>query len=566
MKSYIKRGIFLVFFLLLFLPLGLSQTQEFNHVISNSENWKDVYSTIHFANLKGTDSDFLVSTAHGPLLLNSIQTTKKILVITSKKEPFIFNYPDLILSRNFEDANEIEVDDANIELINELDDIKNFIIVGDSYGFNAIAVAPYSVKTRSWVFLANRFNVNQIDAVLDSRDVENIIIYGYVDREVRETLEKYNPEIIDNEDRFKDNIEIVQKYLELKPAKQVVLTNGEFIEKEIMKGLEPVLFTGKENVPDQIRDYLKQSDIEIGVLIGNELIGAATNIRRTTGISVMVKFARGARTQAGGIAAVEGLDLFPLPTPYVKLNLHSIKYNKVGSQLEVTYKSEANVPIYFKGTITLIDGDERTRVGDIDPVFIAPGDYKTVVYSVNATSSENLSAELVTLYGESPSALDRMLMGELKVEIVDVIDRCKLDEKDIKWVKYNKQKKSFIIKTRNPSDVDCWVDIELNDILIGFTKITIGTEGSIRIPKGDTKKITIQEELTEEDLERNPTVDLTAYSGEREDSLVHTFKATYPLQVEFLTMLAYITIALVIIIIVLIILIFIIKRRERDEY
>jgi len=566
MKIFIKRGILVIFFLLLYLPLGLSQTLEFSYVISNSENWKDVFSSIHYANLNGVESDFLVSTAHGPMLLNSIKTTERIFVVSSKKDPFVFNYQDMILSRDFESAEEIKFDDANIELINELDDIKNFIVVGDSYGFNAIAVAPYAIKTRSWVFLANRFNTNKIDSILDSRDVDKIIIYGYVDREVRETLEKYSPEIIDNEDRFKDNIEIVKKYLELKPTKQVVLTNGEFIEKELMKGLEPVLFTGKENVPDQIRDYLKESDIEIGVLIGNDLIGAATNIRRTAGINVMVKFARSARAQAGGIAAVEGLDLFPLPIPYIKLSLHSIKYNKVSSQLEITYKSDSNVPVYFKGTITLIDNDERTKVGDINPVFIAPGDYKTVVYSVNSTSSENLSAEVVTLFGESPSALDRMLRGELKVDVVDVIDRCRFDEKDIKWVKYNKQKKSFFIKVKNPTDVDCWVDLELEGIVIGFTKITMGSEGSIRIPKGNTKKISILEELTEDDLERNPTVNLIAFSGEREDSLVHTFKAVYDLQVEFLSVLAYLTMALVIIIIVLIILIFIIKRKEQDEY
>jgi hypothetical protein len=561
----IKRGFwFFIFSLLIFLPFGFAQTEGFSHVVSNSENWKDVYSAVHFANLKGVDSDFLVSTGHGPLLLNGVKKENSIFVVTSKDEPYVFNYPDMITGRGFKGASEILVDDANIELIEELDDIENFIVVGDSYGFNAIAVAPLAVKTRAWVFLSNRFNINEIGAILSRRDIDSIIIYGYVDREVREILEKYNPDIIDNSDRFKDNIEIVERYLEVNPTRQIVLSNGEFIEKEIMKGLEPVLFTGRENVPDQIRDYLKDSDIKIGVLIGNDLVGAATNIRRSTGVSVMVKFARGARTQAGGIAAVEGLDLFPLPTPYIKLLLHSIKFNKVSSQLEVTYKSDSNVPVYFKGTITLFEGDESTRVGDINPIFTAPGDYKTVVYNVNVSNSENLEAELSTLYGESPSALDRMLRGRLEVDVVDVIDRCKLDEEDIKWVKYNKQKNSFFVNVKNPTDVDCWVDLELEDIEIGLSEITIGTEGSVRIPKGDTKKIGIPEELTDEDLERNPSVNLLAFSGEREDSLVHTFKGTYPLQIELLSVLAYMTIALAVIIAVLLILIILLRKRERD--
>ena len=39
-----------------------------------------------------------------------------------------------------------------------------------------------------------------------------------------------------------------------------------------MGGESPILFTGKENVPDKIRDYIKSSQIEIGVLIGNDLV------------------------------------------------------------------------------------------------------------------------------------------------------------------------------------------------------------------------------------------------------------------------------------------------------
>jgi len=545
----------------LLLLVQVVSAQDFTYVISNSENWKDVYSTIHYANLEGAESDFLVSTKHGPLLLNNINKNNYIRVISSREMPYIFNYPDLIKSRDFRDADEIIVDDANLELINELNNINNFIIVSDAYGYNAIAVTPYAIQTDSWVFLSNRANIFDIDAILSERNIDKILIYGYVDKTVRDTLSKYNPEIIDTGDKFEDNIEIVKKYLEIKPMEQVALTNGEFIEKGLMTGAEPTLFTGRENVPDQIRDYLKNSDIKVGVLIGNELVGAATNIRRSAGISVMVKFARGARSQTGGIAAVEGLDLFPLPTPSVILSLYSIKYNKVNSQLEVTYKSESNVPAYFKGTITLIHGSERTKVGDIDPIFIAPEDFKTVIYPVDLTTLEELRAELFTLFGETSSSLDRILEETRDVEVIEVIDGCKIE---VKRVKYNKQKKAFIAKTENIGEVDCWVDIELEDIVIDNRKRTVGTEGSIKIPKGKTKNILIEEELDEEDLGKNPFVELTAYYGEREDSLVNIFKGRFELGIESFSIMTYAIIILIIIIIILVILVVIIKRREEE--
>ena len=535
---------------------------DFTHIISNSEDWRDVYSSILYANLKGVGSNFLVSTRHGTIILNEIPKNNKIRVMTSKKSPYVFNYPSLIKSRGFKDADEIVAENFNLKLIDDLKEVNNFIIVDDSYGFNAIAVAPYAVKTHSWVFFANDLNIFKIDSILSKRNINKIIIYGYTTRRVRDVLSKYNPEIINTGDRFQDNIEIVKKYLKINPTKQVILSNGEFIEKEIMAGDHPLLFTGKENVPDKIRDYLKNSEITIGVLIGNDLIGAATNIRRTTGISVMVKFARGARGQTGGVAAVEGLDIFPVPTPHVSLSLYSIKYNKASSQLEVTYKSDSNLPIYLKGTITLISETETTKVGDLEPIFIAPGDYKTIVYPLDISPSENLEAEFHVLFGETASSLDRILEGKARVDIINVIDRCKFDQENIKSVKYSKQKKSFLIKIKNTKEVDCWTDVEIENLIVDSVPKTIGTENNIKIPSGKTKTIRIKEKLTNEDLENNPSVNLIVYSGEKEDSLVNVLKGNFPLKIEFLSTLTYALIILIAIILILIIIIIIKKKKE----
>jgi hypothetical protein len=48
----------------------------------------------------------------------------------------------------------------------------------------------------------------------------------------------------------------------------------------------------------------------------------------------------------------KGLDLFYIPFSSISLEVYSIKYNKATSQLEITYKSNSNMPAYFKGTIT----------------------------------------------------------------------------------------------------------------------------------------------------------------------------------------------------------------------
>ena len=555
------KKLFLIIGLLISIT-SLISAEEFTNIISNSENWQDVYSIMHYANLKNVEGDFITSTEHGTVILNGINKENKIKVITSKDNPYLFNYKETIESQGFQGVEEITVEDANLELINDLPEIQNFILVGDSFGYNAIAVIPYAILTDSWVFLANRLNAQEIDFILSERNVKKVLIYGYVDREVRDAIEKYNPEIIDNEDRFQDNIEIVEKFLAIQPTKQALLTNGEFIEKELMEGKEPIIFTGKENVPDQIRDYLKDSMIEIGVLIGNDLINTATNIRRSTGISVMVKFARGARSQQSGISAVEGLDLFPLPTPTMNLELHSVKYNKINSQLEVTYKSSSNIPIYFKGTITVKSDTESIKVGDTQPTFITPENFKTVIYPLELKSLENLSAEIYTIYGDSKSSSDRILKKEIDIGVIEVLDKCKIEIKDLK---YNKQSKSFIIEIKNLENANCWVSVELEDVLTGYTKKTIGTEKSIEIPAKKSKAISIKEEMTEEELISNKVINLIAHYGEREENLVNIIQGEFELNVDNLTTITYAILILLLLIILLIVFLFVLKKDDDEE-
>ncbi|MFH1290634.1 MAG: hypothetical protein ABIH92_04460 [Nanoarchaeota archaeon] len=559
----VKKRVYLFGLLFIIISVSLASAADFNHVIANSENWKDVYSVMHYASLEGVGKDFLVSTRHGPILLNGINKKNDILVVSSRSVPFVINYDDMVGDRGFSSAEGLIVRDANLELIDELPEIKNFVVVSDTYGYNAIAAAPYAVVNNAWVFLVDRTNVDDIDVILSDRGVDELLIYGFVEREVRDTLEKYDPEIIDTGDRFEDNTRIVDKYLEIKPVQQVLLTNGEFIEREIMSGMNPVLFTGKENVPDKISDYLKSSDIEVGVLVGSDLVGAATNIRRSTGISVIVKFARGARNPTGAIAAVENLDLFYLPIPIVELSLHSAKYNRATSQLELTYKSESNIPVFFKGTITPIsDSGERTRVGDAEPVFIAPNDFKTVAYPGVDFSGESLSVEVFTLYGDTPSSLEKILERTIDVEIVNVVDRCEID---VEGVKYSKPKESFIIKVKNIGSIDCWVDVELSDVIIDGIETTLGSEGSIKIKAGKSGKVVIEQEMSDEDLEENDFVDVIAYYGEREDGLIKVFQGRFELKIEIISLATIGLVALVLVIIIVIIFLLIAWRKRKEE-
>ena len=69
------------FFLIIGLLISITSlisAENFTNIISNSENWQDVYSIMHYANLKNVEGDFITSTEHGTVILNRINKENRI--------------------------------------------------------------------------------------------------------------------------------------------------------------------------------------------------------------------------------------------------------------------------------------------------------------------------------------------------------------------------------------------------------------------------------------------------------------------------------------------------------
>jgi len=549
-----KLHLFLIIFVFLLANTSLAQT-----IIVNSEDWRDVYSAMLYGSLEGIPTNFLVSARHGTLILNAIQKATPIRAFSSRRYPFLIGYESILESRGYS-AEEFVYDNFNLELA-ELLDISNFIIIDDSYGYNAISVAPYAVASESFVLFADRTNIRQVDSFLSGRVVNNIIIYGHVDREVRNTLQKYNPEVINKDgDRFYNNIEIVKKYQEIKHSKQAILTNGEFIEKEIMSGVEPVLFIGTNNVPDSIREYIQGSEIDIGVLIGNELVGTATYIRRNVGISVFVKFAQGAREPAGAISQVEALDMFYLPTYILNIEVESIKYNKATNMLEISIRNTEDQAVYFKGTYSLTDSAGFTqRVGDISPIFLDGNELKTITYEVEPMAEGKIIGEVYIIYGESKGSMEKVIDITFEIETVEILDECDIK---INSLVYDKRGKRFYVEIENVADVICYADVELVDVLLDGELKNLGSVDIVEIKPGKKAKSRIKAALEEEDIEDNEIIKGKVHYGERKNALIKIKEFQFELVLKGID---YWTFTLILIIIILLILIYLKRRKKKKE-
>ncbi|HII16582.1 TPA: hypothetical protein HA361_01590 [Candidatus Woesearchaeota archaeon] len=536
----------LVLVCMLMLPLAAADT-----IIINSKEWKDVYSGMQYGYLNETSPKFLASEQHGTLIVNDIQAAEKLIVFSSSRRPFVIGYKNTMESMGYE-ADEFLFDSLSLELAKKLDTINKYVIVDGAYGYNALAVAPYAIVSKSFVLFADRANIAEVVDFLEEKSPEAVLIYGIVDREVREQLAQFSPEIINKDgDRFANNVEIVRKYKEIDDKTQVLLSNGEFIEAEIMAGSGPLLFIGNQNVPDKIREYIRESNIQVGVLIGNELVGTATTVRRQTGISTFVKFARSARTDQGPVAQIEGLDVFRVPKVQLSLALESATYNAITRQLEVTLRNNADVASYFKGTYTITSGEQEQVVGDVEPVFIESQSAKTVVYDLELIAGEeDIRARAFITYGESKDSLEFAINADVAVERVEIND---LSAISIEKLEYSKPQREFHVFVENTGSEDAYIDTEVVDVLVIDTRRTFGSEEVIRLSPGQKKKSVIPVELEDEDLEKNPIIRVRAYYGKRENALAKVLEGEFELIVRSISVWTYVPILVIIILLILII-------------
>ena len=546
-KTYKKLLITAIFALFLIVPFASADI-----ILVNSKDWRDVYSAMLYGGFQSTKAKFLVSDKHGPLILNSLDKTEPLEVHSSQRQPYVVGYKSVIEGAGFASVSEEKHDSMNLELAEELD-VKKWVVLDDAYGYNAIAVAPYAALTKSYVLFANSRNIDEVVDLLDEKGVDELIIYGVVEREVRDALDQYDPEIINQDgDRFANNVEIVKKYREVYPQKQVVMTNGEFIESEIMSGAEPVLFIGRENVPDKIKEYIQSTDIEVGVLIGNELVGTATVVRRQVGISTFVKFAQGARAAAGAISQVEGLDRFPVPAVALGLEIISVKYNKLTGMIEITFRNNADIATYFKGTYTLKVGDQEFVFGDENPVFIGKNDILTMTYKVEGLEPDGgeMTLKAYVIYGEAKNALEFVIDQTFTVSTVEVGDEAQVT---ITKLVYDKEADKFLVYLENIGEVDAYVDAELVDLMIMGSKETISSEDVLFLKKGVEDFLVIEAELSDQDLEDNPTVHVRAHYGEREDGLIKLLEGDFEIVIKSFDIWTYLPIAIILVLLLLLI-------------
>ena len=520
-------------FLFLVLLILTSFVVSAEHVVINSKDWKDVYSGTLYSVLNNFKVNYLVSETDGVSLVNMkvVDKNEKVLLLSSDSDPLIYGYNNFLNSAGIEteEVSFSRLDSLNLKLAERLVEekqISTFIVVDSSLGYYSLTLPYYAIQKNAYVLFAEEDNFEEIVEFLEKNALE-IIVFGRVDREVKDALKDFNAEFINTGDVYADGIEIAKKSLEeFGNNKQVVLTTGEFIELGLFNSEFPVLLAGTGNLPAVVFDFLKSEDIRSVVVIGSELANSAMRIRETTGANVFIKYGKGINGQ------LLALDFFPVPSFDPKVRINEVRYNTITKELEVVYENFGDVFSFVQGiSHDLLVGEKSLgAVGDEEAFYLDANEIITQTYDIDLLNfvNEEIYAKSNVLLGSSFGSLTKLLTAENLVEIVAFGDDSQIG---IESVIFNKRSKRFEVVIKNLGENEVYADVEINNLIIAGEKEIVSGDQS-KISRKGTHTFFVKALLEEEDYKENPTIHVKVRYGSRADALIKSLEEEFDLVVK----------------------------------
>ncbi len=500
-------GVLAVFLVLLSVNLAVAQDQ----VIVNSRDWQDIYSGMIYSGLEGIDGSYPIEETRAQLLLRTLDKSKEEVLLVQSNRPVLGGFQGRLSGEGF-DVSLLEYDDSiNLELARRINST-GFIVMDERYPYNAISIAPYASLKNYYVMFANEDNIQEVVEIIEEEGAEELIVYGYVDRLVSDELEIFDPEVINEGSKFRNNLIIVEMFLEERQSSQFVLTDGSFIEPQFFRSSNPVVFIGRTNTPDSTLDFLRDSEIKHGILIGNELVDLASDLKDRADMQIMVKFAKGINQEQ------YTLDIIQLPSPDYNPVVSEVMYNTLENELVVTVENLGETPVMFTGSYNIRrDNETIETVGDDEVIFLAGGGRITETYAVDVDEEGVMDVESNIIYGEDTESLENMNVQTLPLDFIEIIDNSEVELKDIY---YDRSINRFIISIKNTGEVTAYATAYFEDLIINDRPERVGTDQIITLAPEETGELRIRVDLSPLDIEENPMINVNIRYGAQENILL----------------------------------------------
>lgn len=415
--------------LLLMVSLG------FSIVVVNSMDGRDVVSGVYYGAISGEEVVFVPPAYSEDIVYGKIGMNKEVVLIESSSNPIIVGMKNSLENKGNSVIliSSIDPYETNLQLAGS-SRAERFVLVDPVYGYNTISVLAYAKENGMYLLFVDNKNMEGVLGFLEENSPEEVLVYGYMDEEVKLALgeEEIAYTEINNGDKFLDNMEILGEYFGMYPSKkQVIFSDGNAFEDTIIAADDPVVLISPVISTDTynfVKEKVREGQIKVGLVVDAEYAQTAYDLKTTINnelgseeLSVLVKF--GQSTGQG----VESVDLFPLRGPIIGLEVTKAEYNTATGMLEVTYGNTGNVPEYVKSQIVVsLDGGYAETIGDQEPFMIGREETLGRGYALEVEEGE-IVVEITALYGSSMKSTENGIVVTLDAGRVSYIDSSLLE-------------------------------------------------------------------------------------------------------------------------------------------
>ena len=536
MNFSMKLQLFTFAALLFFVPIVFAE----NFVAINSVDGRDVLSGIFYANAKGYPVHFMpVPGGSSDTFSAKVGSGFDILLIQSGTNP-VSGFVEAELKNKNKVEMLITSDGAKTNLdLAARSGASSFIVVDSAYSDSSISVMPYAAATRSYVLLADRTNAGEVARITSGKKV---MIFGYVDSAVRDSLASSNPTVIGTgDDKYADNIALAGKMMDDFKLTSAIVTDGTMIEDSMTSGSYPIILSGNL-VPQVTYDFLN-SRADAGkltgvLLIGNDLVRPVYDMRekikrnfeaqgKNITFGVMVKFAQAIPSAQSGVLM---LDTFRLPAYRPSLNITEMAYNSETKKLMVGLENTGEGPLYYSIEVKVqSNGQDYRTFGEATAKLIERGASGGVQYELDLSGVDEgaISAVALAKYGSTRSSLEEFATSSGKLATISYTDKSNVS---IQYAKYDSAGKRLTVTMKNNGPEKAYV----------FTRLTLVDEasGKTTVPAPQTREIGQSSMFIEEfplilsskEIELNKEITVAIDYGGRRGFLVKS--ATYVVPLE----------------------------------
>ena len=418
---------------LLLLSLGFSAT-----VVVNSQDGRDLVSATYYAANTGDRIVFVPPVYNEPVTYGKIGWNGEVLLVQSASNPIITGMADALRNRGntVETISSAEPYQTN-RMLAERSGARKFILVDPVYGYNTVAAVAYAKQNSMYLLFVDKAQKDAVISFLNGKAPQDILLYGYVDAEVKDALSSNGLSYreINTGDKFDDNMQMLDLYLAQNPAKkQAILSDGNAFEDTITGGDDPVLLISPvvpAGVYNYVRDRASEGKISVGLVVDREYAQTAYDLKESVNeelgreaLHVLVKFGQSVPAAGSGLFDV---DLFPVMGPILGLEIRGAEYNTLARELEVTYANTGNAQEYVKSRIIVyVDGYPVGTVGDEEPLSIPRGQTIGKGYPIGIENGAIL-ANITAMFGSSRKSTENGVVAILNAGRVEFTDRSLLE-------------------------------------------------------------------------------------------------------------------------------------------